>query len=94
MNFKIGLIEFVLIQLIVYTAIWMISDYIGFFITLTFPVLITAVLLISLIAEWIEPSRVPRIFFKFLLFAILTPLIVLMFFTALNNGHWAWMDQL
>ncbi len=94
MNFRIGLIEFILIQLIVYTAIWMLSEYIGFFITLTFPVLVTAVLLISLIAEWIEPSRVPRLFFKFLFAAILTPLIVLAFFTALHNGHWGWMDQL
>ena len=94
MNFRIGLIEFVLIQLIAYTAIWMMSEYIGFFVTLTFPVLITAVLLISLIAEWIEPSRVPRIFFRFLFVAIITPLLVLAFFTALHNGKWTWMEQL
>ena len=94
MNFRIGIIEFVLFQLIVYTAIWLSSEYIGFFITLTFPILVTAVLLISLIAEWIEPSRVPRAFFRYMFAAIITPLVVLAFFAVLHKGHWEWMDQL
>jgi hypothetical protein len=94
MHLKFGMIEFFFTQLIVYSLIWLSSEYIGFFITLTFPILILAILVISLVVELIEPSRVPKAYYKFMINAILAPLVVLAFFTIIHQGHWSWMDSI
>ena len=94
MNLKFGMLEFFFAQVIIYAIVWLSSEYIGFFITLTFPILILSILLISLVVELIEPSKVPKAYYKYMINAILAPVVVLIFFTLITQGQFSWLEEI
>lgn len=52
-----------LLQLIVWLLLWMWNDYLAVLLTISIGAMVFAVLLIALISEWIERSKVPRRYF-------------------------------
>jgi len=77
---SIGLLEICLIQVVFYSTIWFIDDYFAILITVIMTLIIFAVLIISLITELIEKSRVPRSYFTWMIASTLIPLAVAAFF--------------
>lgn len=63
--------ELFLVQVIVWLAIWLASEFMATLLTLSIGAVVSAVLLIALIAEWIEPSKVPGAYFRVMASALL-----------------------
>ncbi len=89
---RLGFIEIFLIQFVVYIFLWMINDYLASMLTITFAMIAFFILLISLVAELIERSRVPRWYFVLMIASILAPLAAGAAYLGLVGGNLAWME--
>ena len=67
---RFRLIEWGIIQAILCSLLWLGSDYIALLVTIIFVPILFSVLVISIISERIEKSKVPRIYFLFLVQSI------------------------
>ena len=72
---KLGLFEIILIELVLCLLLWVVDEYTASLLCIVLPIICLGVLVIALIAEWIEPSKVPRLFFKALGVSIIIPLV-------------------
>lgn len=90
-NAPLSITEVFLIEAIVYIALWLWNEYIATIMTLSFSAIALFILIISLIAEVIERSKVPRWYFSYMIISVLTPLVIGAFFMVLNKGSFGWM---
>ena len=90
-NAPLSITEVFLIEAIVYIALWLWNEYIATIMTLSFSAIALFILIISLISEVIEPSKVPRWYFSYMIISVLTPLVIGAFFMVLNKGSLGWM---
>jgi len=83
--------EFFIVQLILYVLIWIINDYVASMLLLIIPVIATSILILSLLFELIEPSKVPRIYYKYVLTMIFSPMLVGFLYFYINGFDLSWM---
>ena len=88
---RIGLVEIVLIQIVLYLLLWITDEFTASLLCVVIPVIFFSVLVIALIAEWIEPSKVPRIFFMTLGVSIVIPIITLISYFMIF-GTFGWLE--
>ncbi len=89
---KLGILELSLIQIIMYSLIWLVNSYLGFLLCLIIGSIAAALLILSLILEVIEKSKVPKSYYRFMLSAVLCPSIVMVTFIALYPDAMSWMQ--
>ena len=85
MNFTLAL----LVQLTLYLVILFFSPYTGTVLSAILGAIALAIWLLSYVVEWVQPSRVPRYYYAFVLSAWVAPLLALITYVALN-GTLAW----
>ena len=85
-------IEIFLIQFTIYLAVWLYDDYMGSLIGIVMAGIFMAILIISLIVEWIEPSKVPRSYFYGIAVSVIAPLIAMGIYLVLMQGV-DWMNE-
>ena len=90
---KIRPIEILLIETIIYIIMWMTNDYLATMISLIFGCIFLLILIISVIVEMIERSRVPRWYFSFMLMSVIAPLLAAVIYITINGGNLEWMQQ-
>ena len=78
-------------QVIAYGLLLLANEYAGFLLASILGSIAFFVWLISYVVEWIQPSRVTRTYYGFVLSCWLGPLIALIGFTALRGGI-DWMN--
>lgn len=88
---KIGLLEISLLELVVFLLLWVIDEYTASLLCVIIPVICFGVLVVALIAEWIEPSKVPRLFFTTLAVSIVVPILTFVIYF-LVFGSLGWME--
>jgi len=81
-----------LAQLIFYAIIWLFSEYIGLLICLIMAITIGGLLIFAWIAELIEPSKVPKEYFLWMIFSTLAPIIVTVLYSWLYKGNFDWIN--
>lgn len=84
-------IEIFLIQSIFYIVIWLWNDYVGSILSVSIPIIALCILVISLIAEKLERSNIPKWYYTFMVITLLVPLLVAMVFVVLFDGDFEWM---
>ena len=84
-------IEWFLIEFVMYILIWLINDYVATLISLVFIVILLAILLVAGIAEVIEPSKVPRSYYLFMVVSILAPIFAGGIFLFITGGDLNWL---
>lgn len=89
---KLRPIEILLIEVAIYIVLWLIDDYLATLLSLIFGSIFLLLLLISLIVEWIERSKVPRWYFTFMLMSALAPIIAAIIFLSISGGL-EWMKE-
>jgi len=89
---RFGAIELFVIEFILFALLWLISDYVGTLLSLGVSLTAFFILIISLIAEWIEPSKVPRWYFVFMMVTVFTPLLVGGIMIYIFEGELDWMS--
>ena len=82
----------ILSQSIVYAIIWLWNEYVASYVTVVFPVMILLLLIISVVADWIEPSRIPRWYYQLMILSVLIPLLVGALFYVMYGGQLDWLD--
>ncbi|MEM7105192.1 MAG: hypothetical protein AAF502_18790 [Bacteroidota bacterium] len=83
-----------LAQVIIYLGVWLWDDYIAKFLTLLMVAITVGVLVVSLIAELIERSKVPGIYFIFMVISILTPFLVALLVIGIGAAEWTFDEPL
>lgn len=91
---RLSVLEIFLIQLIFYGLLWLWDDYVASYACLILPVVILAILLISWIADLIEPARIGRKYYSVMLVSVLAPIAVGAFFYFIYGGDIAWLKPL
>ena len=90
---KIGLIELSLIQFVMYMAIYLLNSYVGIMLCLVMAPIFLFILIVSLIAEFFDRSKVPALYYKFMLTGVIIPLIVLITGITLDPGALDWLNE-
>lgn len=85
-------IEILLIEVAFYIILWLVNDYLATLLSLIFGSIFLLLLLISLIVEWIERSKVPRWYYTFMLMSTLAPIIAAIIYLSIS-GTLEWMAQ-
>jgi len=80
-----------LFQVIIYSIVWLIDDYIGLLLCLILGIVIGGLLLFALIADLVERSKVPKSYYWWMLISSLTPLLVALIFTLIYKGNFEWL---
>jgi hypothetical protein len=86
------LAEIFLAETIVYVLLWLTNDYLATLLSVVFAGIFLFILLISLLAEWIERSGVPRSYYGFMVVSILSPLLTAALMLAIL-GIPEWLSQ-
>lgn len=89
---KIGLLEIFLMQILAYTLLWIWDDFAATLVSSAFFMIMIFILIVSLIAEILEPSKVPKWYFKFMGISILAPCITALIFVIIFEGKLEWME--
>jgi hypothetical protein len=92
-KFRISVWEFLLIQIVFYAIIWLIDEYIGSLLTVVLTPIFFMILVVALIAEVIDRSRVPRAFFYYFSTCIIAPAVVGIFFAVVYEGKFDWLQN-
>lgn len=85
-------VEILLLEIVIYLGLWLWNDYLATLLSLTFAGIFLFILLISLLAEWIERSKVPRWYYSLMIVSILAPLIAAALFL-LFTGSLPWLNK-
>jgi len=88
----LGIIEISLFQLIFYGLFWISNQYLAILLTAIIVPILIMLLVISIVAEILERSKVPKSYFTFMIISILIPLLVGIFFYKTNDGIFDWMQ--
>ncbi len=87
------ILEIFFIQCIAYFCLWLYNSYFGFMLSIIFGCIAAAILLISLVSEWIESSRVPRWYFKVIGISVLAPLASYMLYISIFGSTMSWLQK-
>jgi uncharacterized membrane protein YwzB len=52
------------------------------------------ILLVSLVSEMIERSKVPKKYFLFLIVSIIIPILIGLFFLTIYEGQFDWLEKI
>jgi hypothetical protein len=75
MNIRLSLFEVFLLQTVGWLGLWLFSDYVAGLLTIIVGAVVSAALLIALIAEAIERSKVPKSYFYVMALSLLAMLV-------------------
>ena len=82
--------ELFLIQIICYAILWLISDYTATLVTLIFPVIFFSLLLLAVLSELVQKSKVPRQYYYFMLASIIAPILTAAIFVLILGVDFDW----
>jgi|APTNR8051073442_1049403.scaffolds.fasta_scaffold00674_6 hypothetical protein len=71
------LVEIFLAQVVVYLLIWVLNSYLALILSLIFAGICVLILLVSLVVELIERSKVPRWYYYLMVISALAPLLAM-----------------
>ena len=81
-----------LIQLILYSLVWLISEYTGLLICVIMAGVMAAIWVFALVVELVEKSRVPKSYFWWMFLSALAPAVVAVLFSVMYGGEFNWME--
>ena len=87
------LILIILIQAILYSSLWLWNEFVASYVTLVFPAMILVILLLSFIADWIEPSRISKWYYVIMIISIIVPIIIGGMFYFIYDGRIDWLKK-
>ncbi|MGK0365079.1 MAG: hypothetical protein ACI85O_002143 [Saprospiraceae bacterium] len=80
------ILEVALTEAAIFLLLWLLNPYIGFMLTLFFVGISFFVLVISMIAELIERTRITRAYFWWMGISVIVPLVIAAFFVWVDGG--------
>ena len=87
---NLGLLEIFLIEVVLYSILWLVSDYTATLMTLLLPIIFFALLVISLITELVQRSKVPHWYYWFMVISIIAPILTAALFVYILGIDFDW----
>ncbi|MEM1215007.1 MAG: hypothetical protein AAGJ82_04945 [Bacteroidota bacterium] len=72
---QLASIEAGMVQLVIYLLLWWWDDYLAFTLSLIVGGIAFCLLLLSKMVEWIDRSRIPNLYYRFMIISVLAPLL-------------------
>lgn len=94
MNLRLSLLEIFLLEVVVWLVLWLSNDYLATFLTLIIGAIVLAVLIIALMAEAIERSKVPRRYFYVMLLSVVAPLAAALLYLLIFGGKLEFLEKI
>lgn len=88
---KIVIAQIGLAQIAVYILLWLWNEYTASLFSLIFGAIFLFLLLISIIVEFIEPSKVPRWYFGIMAVSVAAPILAALIYVGIN-GRPEWLS--
>lgn len=88
---KLVTIEAFLVQLVIYLFLWFWNDYLALILSLILGGITLSILVVSKMVELVESSRVPKVYYRFMIICILAPLLAGIAGILLRNGV-SWLE--
>jgi hypothetical protein len=92
MNIRLSLVEIFLLELAIWLALWLANDYLATLLTFILGAIVFAILLIALMAEGIERSKVPRRYFSIMGISLLAPILAAIIYLTIFGGSFQFMQ--
>jgi len=89
---KIRPIEIFLIEFILFSLLWLWDDYIASMLTIVFSFIFFFILVISLMVELVERSKVPRWYFTLMTISIFAPIAAAFVFIYFMGADFEWLS--
>ncbi|MCC6413781.1 MAG: hypothetical protein IT270_19185 [Saprospiraceae bacterium] len=90
MSVKLTVFEVFLLETAVWLAFWLLNDYMATLLTLIIVAIVSSVLIIAMISEWIERSKVTRYYFQVMAVSVAAPLVAGLLYILLF-GELTWL---
>lgn len=90
---RIGQLEIFLIQLIIFSLIYLADSYVGFLVCLILGIIAFALFILSLIFELVDRSKVPKSYFYFMINTVIACFLVLVVFSVFMTGSFDWTQE-
>ena len=91
---SLGAIEILLFQIIFWAGIWLYDDYLGSLLTVIIVPIFFFILVVAVIADLIERSKVPKIYFVHLALTILVPILIAGYVYFAFEGTYDWVKNI
>ena len=88
---KLVSIEAFLVQVVLYLLLWVFDDYLAVVISLILGSIALAIFLLSKLIELVESSRVPKVYYRFVVLCFIAPAIAAIIGMFLLNGL-SWVE--
>ncbi|MBT8219567.1 MAG: hypothetical protein KJP00_07075 [Bacteroidia bacterium] len=84
--------EIFLAQCALYLLLWLLHDYTATLITAVMVTIIAGILIVALLAELVERSKVPRRYFTVMALSILAPVVVALMYGMIMGFQYKWTE--
>lgn len=91
--FRLTLGEFFFLQLIFWLALWMLNDFVATLLTLSIAAVVLAVLIVALLSELFERSKVPRLYFYAMGISLLSILLAAGIYVFIFGGQFEFLSS-
>jgi len=81
-----------LIQLILYSLVWIVSEYTGLLVCVIMAGVLLVIWVFAIIIEMVEKSKVPSAYFRWLFLSALAPALVAVAFSIMFEGNFNWVE--
>ncbi len=94
MQFRPSLLEIFLFEVVVWLSLWLLSDYVATLLTFTVGAMVLAVLIVALLSEAVERSRVPRRYFSIMALSLLAIVVAAALYVFIFGGRLAFLEKI
>jgi hypothetical protein len=91
-GFRLSLLEIFLLETAFWLAFWLLNDYLAALLTLIIAAIVSAVLIVAMLSEAIERSKVPRWYFWLMGLSVLAPLVSALLYAVIFGGRFEFLE--
>ncbi len=93
MTYRPSLLEIFLFQVVIWLGLWLLTDYVATLLTLAVGAIVLAVLVIAMLAELVERSKVPRRYFSIMALSLLAIIVAAGIYMSIFGGKLAFLEK-
>ena len=87
MKVRLSLLEIFLLETVVWLGLWLLNDYVAALLTLIIGAIVFSVLIIALISEALERSKVPKMYFQVMALSVVSLVLAATIYVTLLGGQ-------
>lgn len=93
MTYRPSLLEIFLFEVVIWLGLWLLTDYVATLLTLAVGAIVLAVLVIAMLAELVERSKVPRRYFSIMALSLLAIIVAAGIYMTIFGGRLAFLEK-